>query len=108
MSRAVYTRPAAVADIEYYTLFIAEQSEDAAERFYSAVFETIDAIAEQPRTGRRREFKNSAITDIWSRQVKGFRNYLIFYRVPADGPLWILRVLHGAMDLDSAFERRTV
>jgi toxin ParE1/3/4 len=35
--------------------------------------------------------------------VKGFENYLIFY-VPRSGGIDVIRVLHGARDIDNLFE----
>jgi plasmid stabilization system protein ParE len=99
----VGTRPQAVSDIEQHTLYLAAESGEIAARFYDAVFETIDAISEQPHAGRVREFPGVAQQGLRSRQVRGFRNCLIFYIVPDEGSMWILRVLHGAMDLDAVF-----
>jgi plasmid stabilization system protein ParE len=35
--------------------------------------------------------------------INGFRNYLIFH-IPTDYGIHIVRVLHGARDLDALFE----
>jgi toxin ParE1/3/4 len=37
---------------------------------------------------------------VWS--IKGFENFLVFYR-PVPGGVDIIRVLHGAQDIESLF-----
>jgi toxin ParE1/3/4 len=37
-------------------------------------------------------------------RIRGFERYLIFYRPIPDG-IEVIRVLHGARDIDTIFER---
>lgn len=53
--------------------------------------------------GRQSDFVLGRLTGIRSLPVPGFRNYLIFYRIQGD-QLEIIRVLHGARDLELALE----
>jgi toxin ParE1/3/4 len=55
-----------------------------------------------PGMGQGRKFKHSELSGLRSFRVEGFRNYLIFYR-PAGEGVEIIRVLHGAHDLDALF-----
>jgi toxin ParE1/3/4 len=67
----------------------------AAHRFYSAIQEAYREIRRFPYIGVKRHFKEPGIRS-W--RVRGFP-HLVFYR-PASDRVEIVRVLHGAMDLD--------
>jgi toxin ParE1/3/4 len=56
-----------------------------------------------PRIGRLREFRKPAAAGIRSWSISGFTNHLIFFRPVEDG-VEILRVIHGAQDIDAIFE----
>lgn len=104
MSRVIEIRPKAAADIDHYFLFIAEGSIEAAVRFFDSVHETIRAIAQWPALGHRRQWSNPELSTLWSRAVDGFPNHLVFYRLPDAETVRIVRVLHGAMDLEHHLE----
>ena len=50
-------------------------------------------LAEGPRMGRARSFPDPELADLRSWSVKGFVNFLIFYR-PIDNGIEVVRVLH--------------
>jgi len=52
--------------------------------------------------GVKRNFIRSELSGVRSWTVTGFENYLIFYR-PVEGGIEILRVVHGARDLENLF-----
>jgi toxin ParE1/3/4 len=83
--------------------YIGERNLDAAERFLVAAEETFLKLAEMPQMGRLREFSQPHLADIRSWPIRGFENYLIFYRAMAIG-IDVLRVIHGARDIDRLFE----
>ncbi|MCK4342975.1 MAG: type II toxin-antitoxin system RelE/ParE family toxin [Phycisphaerae bacterium] len=95
--------PAADADLEQYAVFIDIDNPGAARRFISAVTTTLERIVEMPSMGRRREFKNPILVGLRSWPIRGFNNYLIFYR-PSDDGIDVIRVLHGARDVESILE----
>ena len=77
---------------------------DAADRVQEAIFDGFDMLARNPALGRKREFRHHQNIRSWV--VTEFTNYLIFYRELPDGSgVEILRVLHGARDLDALFEK---
>lgn len=49
------------------------------------------------------EFASSHLQGIRRWKVKGFPNFLIFYRSTDEG-VEIIRILHGARDLDAIFQ----
>jgi toxin ParE1/3/4 len=55
-----------------------------------------------PDLGRARSFMRPGLSGLRSFRVAGFRNYLVFYRTSPCG-IDIVRVLHGARDLDTLF-----
>jgi toxin ParE1/3/4 len=55
-----------------------------------------------PEIGRARPDLGAPETRSW--RVKGFRNYLIFYEALSDR-VRLLRVLHGARDLQAELEK---
>ncbi len=83
--------------------YIAFDNVDAADRFIEAAYGTFWELARMPGMGRKREFQQEKLSDLRSFRVKGFENYLIFYLPLADG-VKVLRILHGARNLDWLWE----
>ena len=94
--------PEAREDLDEIHAYISEANPDAADRVLEAALATFAGLARMPGMGRPRMFKSSALSDLRSFRVDGYRNYLIFYR-PANMGIEIVRVLQGARDLDSLF-----
>lgn len=83
--------------------FIAQDSPDAATRVVEAIGETFNILAETPRLGVARKWRNPRLREVRFFPVSGFENYLVFYR-PAPEGIEVLHVYHGARDLDRLFE----
>ncbi|HEY3245827.1 MAG TPA: type II toxin-antitoxin system RelE/ParE family toxin [Phycisphaerae bacterium] len=97
MARIDITEEAAY-DLEGTWAYIAHHSEPAARRFIGRILKKLELLAEQPGVGRSRQELG-----------RGFRSYpvrkyLIFYRRVDDG-VQVIRVVHGARDLERLFER---
>lgn len=95
-------RPAAQADIDDSAEYLAADSLDVGQRFLRQVNEGIEEICEAPELGAVREFNNPRIIGLRARPVKGFSNWRVYYLV-ADETVEIVRVLHGARDLERLF-----
>lgn len=54
--------------------------------------------------GARRQSRNSKLKDLRSWPISGYRNYLVFY-IALDREIDVLRVVHGARDVDQLIER---
>ncbi len=80
--------------------FIAQDNPDAATRVIESVYETFHALATNPGLGRVGKFKDPRLKGICSFRVKGFNNYLIFYRSIQEG-IQVLHIYHGARNLES-------
>src|ERR1700685_1278647 len=93
-------RPATHADVDTAADFIAQDSLQAALRFYDAIDRTYREIREHPNRWPRYEFDHPRLTNVRKRSVFKFGDYLIFYQI--DGAVIdIIRVLHGARDIPS-------
>lgn len=104
MDDRVARTPEARADLIEQAEFIANDNLDAAYRFLDAAEETFRFLAANPHAGQRCRFKHPDAANIRVWRVKGFENSLIFYRA-SDAGVLIVRVLHGARDIDSLFEQ---
>ena len=71
-------------------------------RWESAVARALLRIVNNPRSGAPCTFKASELRGVRRMSVAGFSKHLIFYRIEKD-TLLILRVIHGARDLESLF-----
>lgn len=103
MNRRVTRHRKAKRDVLRAFVYIGENNLDAAERFLAAFDRDVRRLAEMPGIGARREFANPKLADLRSLPITGFTNYLIFYRYD-DQHVQILRVIHGARDVERALE----
>lgn len=101
MTRRVIVLPQAIDDIDDAAFVIGLDSPQAGLRFGVLARATCTELADMPRKGRRIA---NARNEEWRRwPVRDFENYLIFYRV-LDDCIEIIRILHGARDLDALFD----
>ena len=91
--------PAARRDLDEIADYIARDNIDAALRFYDAAHAAFEQLATMPGMGPLREYRERAFADVRSWPLTRFENYLVFYR-PVEGGIEVLRVLHGARDVD--------
>lgn len=89
----VVVRPAALADVADIWAFIAEDSVNHADRFAALIDERFRALARRPHMGRSRP---ELATDLRSFAVG---RYIIFY-LPLHKGVEVVRVLHGARDVE--------
>jgi toxin ParE1/3/4 len=88
-----------VIDIAYS---IADDSLQAADRFVEAFDTLCELLEETPGMGVIRDFGNPALKGLRVRAVPGFPNYPVFYTFNTSS-VNVLRVLHGARDLQQLF-----
>ena len=77
-------------------LNIAADSVNAAVEFLQNIDERFSLLVTQPKMGRPRPEFGKVIRSF------AFRNYLVFYDPIPDG-IFIVRVLHGARDIENLF-----
>jgi toxin ParE1/3/4 len=96
----VERRPEAVRDVSEAADSVARRTSlAAADRFLHALEATADRLARMPGLGARWQSDHPRLADLRVVPVSRFRKHLIFYRPTADG-IELVRVLHGARDLD--------
>ncbi len=89
-------RPLAAADIFDIRDYIAGDSVAAADRWLDQLDESLNLLATQPLMGRARDELAPGVGSF------PFGRYVIFY-VPLEDGIDVVRVLHGARDIDTAF-----
>lgn len=101
--KAVF-RPRFILDIEEAADYLqTEAGEPVVVQWRDALKQTLAALREFPELGRIRA--DLPIEDIRTFYVKGFANWLVFYRVEK-GTVEFLRVKHGMMHLPGLFESK--
>ena len=92
----IVLQPRAKADLSEIWEFIADDSDDKADAFIDLIDQKFQLLAQQVGLGRRRD-----------EHAEGLRSfavgrYVIFY-LAIPGGVQIVRVLHGASDIQAAF-----
>jgi toxin ParE1/3/4 len=96
-------RPKARLDLLEQFLYLAEEaSYEVAERYYAAVAKTCGRLVRQPLSGTPYESGVARLRGMRRVPVSGFKAYLVFY-IPHSRGIEIVRVLHGARDIDHLF-----
>jgi toxin ParE1/3/4 len=92
----VTRRPLAAADIFEIWDYIADDSLIAADRWVDRLDEQFGLLATQPLMGRARDELAPGVRSF------PFGRYVIFY-APLDDGIDVVRVVHGARDIDAVF-----
>jgi toxin ParE1/3/4 len=103
MTCQVHRTDTALGDLNEQAKFIQRDSPDAAIRFLAAAEASFRLLADMPELGERQEFGRPELAGLRAWQVRGFENYLIFYR-RIDHGVEVVRVLHAARDIAAIFD----
>jgi toxin ParE1/3/4 len=102
MAFHVIIRDRATQDLRQQANYIlAIGNRDAAERFLESAEYAFNQLAIAPNIGKIVALPDIAMIRRW--RIKNFTDYLIFYRIKED-QVEILRVLHGARDLENIMD----
>jgi toxin ParE1/3/4 len=88
----------ATLDLHEHCNYLSQNNQNSALQFFDAARQTFAALARMPGMGRQYESEEDDIINIRKWAVKGFKQYLIFYRYD-DELLEILRIVHATRDL---------
>lgn len=93
----IVIRPRALVDLAEIWAYIAEDNPASADAFTALIDHKFHALARQPGIGRARPELN--------RDLRSFvvGRHMIFY-LPFSNGIEIVRVLHGARDIEAAFQ----
>jgi len=102
-------RPRADLDIDEIADYLAgEAGLDTALQFLAEIYETFGLLAEQQQMGWSCKVRHPQLVNARTFPVSTrFDKLLIFYQ-PVEGRIEILRVLHGAQDLDHLFRNQGI
>ena len=92
----VTRRPLAEADVLEIWDYIADDGIAAADHWVDRLDKQFQVLAMQPMMGRARDELEPGVRSF------PFGRYVVFY-LPLDGGIDVVRVLHGARDIDAAF-----
>ena len=95
--------PLAKADIFDIWCYIADDSEDAAERVEQAIYDACALVAQGPLRGHSRPDLTSRSLRFWT--LTRYPNYTVVYR-PETAPLQVVAVLHGKRNIRRILKRR--
>jgi toxin ParE1/3/4 len=98
MNRHILIHEDATFDLHEHCNYLAQNNQDNALQFFDASRQTFAALARMPGMGKQYESEEDDIINVRKWAVKGFKNYLIFYRYD-DEILEILRIVHATRDL---------
>ena len=100
MTVKILRRPRAALDAESIADHIAQESLQTALRFLENAELTIKALATLPGSGTRLDTALPELANLRFRRVQGFPNHVIFF-IEHGNAIEIVRILHGAQDLDA-------
>jgi plasmid stabilization system protein ParE len=95
--------PLAKADIFDIWSFIAQSSEDAADRVEREIYNACGFLAAAPLRGHSRPDLTSRELRFWT--LTRYPNYIFVYR-PETTPLQVVAVLHGKRNIPRILEQR--
>ena len=77
---------------------------EVAERYVTALDQTCARLAKQPLSGTPYDSGVARLEGMRRAPVSGFTSYLLFY-LPRTGGIDVVRVLHGARDIETLFTK---
>ena len=93
-------RAIVIQDLITIATYISMDNLEAGDRFLYAAEATFQQIAKLPGIGRISGFTHPELMQVRQYPIKGFKNYLIFYRLQVD-EIDVMRFLHGAQEIES-------
>ena len=104
MTGHYHVLPAADRDLDDQAAYLATEANlDTALRFYDAASVTFGKIASMPGIGEQWPSAHPRLAGLRIWRIEGFERHLIVYRARDDG-IEIVRVVHGARDIDAVLE----
>ena len=94
---------AAIADImEQADWYESQSGRRLARRWGKAAQSAVSFVTKRPAVGALCKFRRPELCDVRRVAIPGFPKHLLFYRFD-DAEVFILRVVHGARDLERLF-----
>ncbi len=99
----VIKRPIVIKDLIELATYIADGNIDISDNFLLAAEKTFANLGNFPMLGKSCHFSQDDLVGIRQKAIKGFENYLIFYRLIEDR-VEIIRVIQGSRDIENILE----
>lgn len=94
---------AAVADVlEQADWYLAQSGQALAQRWEKAVTSAVLRVVKNPAAGTKCTFRPAELRHVRRATIAGFPKHLLFYSIHGSEIL-VLRVVHGARDLEKLF-----
>jgi plasmid stabilization system protein ParE len=106
MKARIVLRPFVPADLIEIASFLSDQRPALGHKLFASFHSTLDWLSEFPGAGSPKHFRQRHLAGLRTWPVRGFDDYLIFYRV-ANGEIVVLAVLHGKRNLPKALRGRS-
>lgn len=100
MIRDLHIGSGAIRDIEEQLFYLGGKDEAVGTKWLESVGDTLKSLIDSPDLGSPCELIHVRLTGIRVWSVTGFKNHLVYYRVRGE-LLEVLRILHGARDVDA-------
>jgi toxin ParE1/3/4 len=104
MRRRIIRHDEAQHDLRAISARIRRDRPQTAARFLRAAQSAFKKLLRLPHLGVSWESSNPALEGLRVWPIRGFENFVIFYR-PIDAGIEIIRILHGARDIEDTLER---
>ena len=106
MTSSYSVKPRAATDLDEYADYLSQEAGlEVAIQFLNSAQVTFALLADYPNMGWPARLKHPELKRLRVFRVTTFENMLILYRPLANG-VEILRVVHGARNLQALFRRR--
>jgi toxin ParE1/3/4 len=99
----VLVRESARRDLAGHAVFLTRTSDLVSARFLDAARRSFVRLASMPAMGAAYDALSPSLRGMRRFRVENFEDYLIFYR-PVDRGIEVVRVIHGARDIEAIFE----
>jgi plasmid stabilization system protein ParE len=103
-SPALRIRPLAAADLEETVGYLDSQSNTAADHFLEEFYKSAERLAVMPGLGPVRRMRGR-LKGLRSWPLVSFGPYVLFYLPLRGGGIEVVRVLHGARDVNRALRK---
>ena len=98
----IVSEPAAADVVEQAHWYQEQSGTELAKRWERAVTCAVLRVIDHPRAGAISSFQHPELSNVRRVLIPGFSKHLMFYQIRKN-EIPILRILHGARDLESLF-----
>lgn len=99
--RQLIIQPAADRDLNEISAYLGQGQRDVGRKLLRSAQDAFQQLLKMPGLGEIVETGNLQLAGLRCWRVPRFKNYIIFYR-PTELGIEVLRVLHGARDIETA------